>query len=121
MNRLSARARAAVSAGIFTLPIYLLTMNRSIGFMDRGELAAVAATWGIPHSTGYPTLMLLAGAVVHLAPVRPVLALNVFAAVLVALGAAVTTLLFDHVLRDSAPNLDARPRSILALLGAAFL
>ena len=80
--------RSAWLVFALTLPIYLVTMNRTIGFVDRGELAAVAWTFGIPHATGYPTLMLIAGAVAHLVPLRPVLALNALAAVLVAASAA---------------------------------
>jgi len=98
------RRTAAWAAFAATLPIYLLTMNRTIGFIDRGELAAVAWTFGVPHSTGYPTLMLLAGAVAHLVPLRPVLTLNILAAVLVAAGAAVLVLLFDHILRKLDPE-----------------
>ena len=57
--RAKPRPGALVALGTFVvaLPIYLCTMNRSVGFMDRGEMAAAAATWGIPHATGYPTLM----------------------------------------------------------------
>src|SRR6185295_17753870 len=76
-----ARLAAWIAFGT-TLPVFLATMNRTIGFIDRGELAAVAWTFGIPHSTGYPTLMLLAGAVAHLIPLRPVLVLNGLAAML---------------------------------------
>jgi len=104
-----ARLRAAAFAFGITLPVYLATMNRTIGFVDRGELAAVAYTWGIPHATGYPTLMLIAGTIAHLVPLRPVLVLNAFAALLVATGVAMMVLLFDRVLAITSPALVPRP------------
>lgn len=118
MTLRSAGARAAALAFAAFLPIGIATMNRSIGYMDRGELAGVASTWGIAHPTGYPTLMLIAGALVHLVPLRPVLVLNVFAVVLVALGTACLTLLMDQVLARLRPALDSRPRAMLALASA---
>ena len=62
-----AAAAAAVAAG---LALYLPTLARHVGFIDRGELAAVAATLGIAHPTGYPTFTLLGRVVAWLAPVR---------------------------------------------------
>src|SRR5437867_9010850 len=111
----SAAARAAWIAAAVTAPIYLATMNRTVGFIDRGELAAVAWTFGIPHPTGYPTLTLVAGAIAHIVPLRPVLVLNAFAALLTAAGVGVLTLLLDRVL--AAIGVDAsRTRATLALL-----
>lgn len=43
-----------ILAGILIFVIYFLTTSRSIGEIDSGELAAVQATWGIAHPTGYP-------------------------------------------------------------------
>ncbi|WP_337871700.1 DUF2723 domain-containing protein [Ignavibacterium sp.] len=40
--------------GLIAFIIYYLTTLRSIGEIDSGELAAVQATWGIAHPTGYP-------------------------------------------------------------------
>jgi hypothetical protein len=51
----SAAARAAWLTFVATLPVYLATMNRTVGFIDRGELAAVARTVGNPHATRYTT------------------------------------------------------------------
>ena len=120
MRRLGSAGSAGI-AFVIALPVYLATMNRSIGFMDRGELAAAAATWGIPHATGYPTLMLLAGTIVHLAPLRPVLVLNLLAAFLVALGVALLAMVFDYVLASVAPGLAIRPRRVLSILGSVFV
>ncbi|MBI5711109.1 MAG: DUF2723 domain-containing protein [Candidatus Eisenbacteria bacterium] len=89
---------AALLVFLVTAPVYLLTMARAIGFVDRGELAAVAVTLGVAHPTGYPTFTLLGHLATRLIPLPPVLALNVFAALLVAAGAGVMVLLFDHAL-----------------------
>ncbi|AFH48264.1 Hypothetical protein IALB_0552 [Ignavibacterium album JCM 16511] len=41
-------------AGILVFLVYYSSTSRSIGENDSGELAAVQATWGIAHPTGYP-------------------------------------------------------------------
>ena len=46
--------------------VYLMTMCRSVSFIDAGELAAVACVMGIAHPTGYPLFTLTA----HLAETR---------------------------------------------------
>lgn len=43
-----------VLVGLVSFIIYYFTTLRSIGEIDSGELAAVQATWGIAHPTGYP-------------------------------------------------------------------
>jgi hypothetical protein len=45
--------------GIFVFFVYLSTMSPTISEFDSGELAAVQATWGIAHPTGYPLFSLL--------------------------------------------------------------
>lgn len=45
--------------GIFVFFIYLSTMSPTISEFDSGELAAVQATWGIAHPTGYPLFSLI--------------------------------------------------------------
>jgi hypothetical protein len=90
---------AAALAAIIASTVYLLTMNRTIGFLDSGEVAAAAATLGIMHPTGYPTLTLLAYLVSVVVPVREILALNIFAALLAGAGAGALTLLFDRIAR----------------------
>jgi len=87
------RVVAAVVALVAAIP-YLMTMNRTFGFVDKGEMAAAAATLGIPHPTGYPTLILLGHLWTKIVPLRDVLALNVLDALLTAIGAGVLTLLF---------------------------
>src|SRR6476646_5479489 len=90
-------AFAAGVAFALTLVVYLVTMNRTIGFIDRGELAATAYTLGVPHPTGYPTITILGWLVTHVVPLKPVLVLNAFAAVLVAAGAAGLVFLFNDL------------------------
>jgi hypothetical protein len=116
----SAAVRAAWAAFALALPAYLATVNRTLGFVDRGELAAAAATFGIAHPTGYPTLMLLGGALVHLVPLRPILTLNLLAAVLTAAGVGVLTLVLDRVLAAAGGGLGAGRRAGYALLSALF-
>ncbi len=117
----SPAARAAWGAFALTLPLYWITMNRTIGFIDRGELAATAMTFGIPHPTGYPTLMLVAGAVAHLVPLRPVLVLNALVGVFAAAGTAVLTLLLDRMLAEASGSIAPRMRAAYALAAATFV
>src|SRR5215831_12530357 len=96
-------------------------MNRTIGFIDRGELAATTYTLGIPHPTGYPTFTLLGWLVAHSIPARPVLVLNAFAAFLVAVSAAGLVLLFDDLFRRASKTGSSdEDHSVLALLSALF-
>jgi hypothetical protein len=50
---------------LVALAVYWTTLAPSIGFIDAGELAAVAHTFGIAHPTGYPLFTLAAGAFSH--------------------------------------------------------
>lgn len=121
MQRGLAGPRAAWAAFALTLVVYLATMNRTIGFIDRGELAATAYTFGIPHPTGYPTFTVLGWLVSHLVPLRPVLVLNAFAAVLVALGAGGLVFLFRDLLgRVARPEVAGDRLTPLALVSALF-
>ncbi len=88
----------APSAALAAFITYLATMNRTVGVVDCGELAACAWTLGVAHPTGYPTLMLLGWLVSHAVPVAPILALNVLAAALTAAGVGVLALLADRLL-----------------------
>jgi hypothetical protein len=96
--------RVALLATLAAAGPYLLTVNRTFGFIDKGELAAVASTIGVAHPTGYPTIMAIGYAVTHLLPLRPVLALNLLAASLAAASAGTLTLLFDDLLRRPNEN-----------------
>jgi hypothetical protein len=97
-TRITAGNLAPLAALLVFVP-YFLTLNPTFGFIDKGELVAVASTLGIAHPTGYPTIMSLGYLFTHILPVRPVYALNIMAALLTAASAGVLTLLFDDLLR----------------------
>ena len=84
----------SVIACVVVTILCLLTMNRTVGFIDSGEIAAAAATLGVPHPTGYPLLMILGHVATLLIPVRDILALNILGALMTGAGAGVMTLLF---------------------------
>lgn len=88
---------AALASGTVLLVVYLLTMNRTLGFIDKGELATVASTLGVAHPTGYPTFTLV-GHLFTLLPLRPILSLNILSALATAVGCAISTLIFLRVL-----------------------
>jgi hypothetical protein len=116
---------AALLAFLVTGALYLATTSRTVGVIDRGELAAVAATLGIAHPTGYPTLTLLGHLAVRLFPsVRPVLVLNVLSALWAAAGVGLAVLVIHRVLRsalEGAPeNRDPRPKSASPKRNRAF-
>lgn len=90
--------RTSVVVFILTFILYLLTSGPTFGFIDEGELAAVAATGGVAHPTGYPTLTMLGG-LVTLLPFRDISELIVLAALLTALGAGVAVVAFERLLR----------------------
>lgn len=89
----------ALVVSLVALVVYSVTLSPSFGFVDKGEMAAVASTLGIAHPTGYPTLMLLGYLFTWILPVRKVVALNIMAALLVAASAGALTLLFHDLSR----------------------
>ncbi|MCC7439713.1 MAG: DUF2723 domain-containing protein [Armatimonadetes bacterium] len=97
LGRMQRPGAIAVAVSAITFILYLLTLNPSFGFVDKGEMAAVASTLGIAHPTGYPTLMLLGYLFTQLLPVREALALNILSALLTAASNGVMTLLFYHL------------------------
>ncbi|MBI2620517.1 MAG: DUF2723 domain-containing protein, partial [Ignavibacteriales bacterium] len=75
--------------GVVSFIVYLTTMNPTVSFIDTGELAAVAATLGIPHPTGYPLFTILGRLVTMIPiPVEPILALNIFGGLVTAASVA---------------------------------
>ena len=92
-------ARVAVGVGLIAFVLYLLTLAPTFGYIDDGELAAVASTLGIAHPTGYPTITLLGKLFTLIFPVSDIVALNVLAALFVATGSSVLTLLYVRLLR----------------------
>jgi len=92
MNRLIAPA----SVSLLAFAAYLRTQAPGVGFIDSGELAAVASTLGVAHPTGYPLFTLLGWIVAHI-PLggSPIVRLNGMAAFLCAAG----VFAFYHVVR----------------------
>lgn len=103
--------------------VYLMTMCRSVSFIDAGELAAVACVMGVAHPSGYPLFTLTA----HLAQWFPfggteIVVLNGFSALVVALGVGVfsrTALVSGRLARVRNRSL-TRSASGLASLVLAF-
>ncbi len=87
-----------LAAGIPALILYLFTMSPSWGFVDGGELSAVAATLGIAHPTGYPTTTMFGYLAVLVSPFAPVLTLNILAALFCAISVGLLALLMRDVL-----------------------
>ncbi len=94
------RWRWYASTGVFfaALIVYLITLAPSVDFIDAGELSAVAHTWGIAHPTGYPLFTLLAGLWAMLPIGSGIFRLNIFAAVLTAVGAGISVQFFFELL-----------------------
>lgn len=94
----------AGALGVFAILfiLYCITLAPTFGFVDKGEMAAVASTAGIAHPTGYPTIMLLGKLFTVLLPTRDVVALNIMSAMLTAAGGGVLVLLFSYMLRIAA-------------------
>lgn len=101
-------ALASLGTGVFAFAIYLATLAPSMTFIDAGELAAVAHTFGIAHPTGYPLFTLLAGLWAQLPFGDGIVRLNLLAAVLTATAAALLVPLFWHLLAHATRR---RPRS----------
>lgn len=85
---------ASAATALALLVLYLITLAPSMTFIDAGELATVAHTFGIAHPTGYPLFTLLAGLWALLPIGDGIFRLNVLSAVLCAATAGV----FVHLL-----------------------
>lgn len=94
------RLRLFVSlvVSVAALLVYLFTIAPSMDFIDAGELATVAHTWGIAHPTGYPLFTLLAGIWAFLPIGSGIFRLNVFSAVLSAAAAGIAVQFFYELL-----------------------
>lgn len=99
---------AAVFVVLFIL--YLLTLSPTFGFVDKGEMVAVASTLGIAHPTGYPTIMLLGKFFTLVLPVRDVVALNIMSALLTAAGGGMLVFLFSYLLGMAAKEQNKKER-----------
>src|SRR5258706_15886703 len=88
MTRLFSRpAFGALLVFLISFIGYLQTMQRSVPFIDGGELATVCATLGIAHPTGYPIFCVLGYLFAHL-PIAGsvILRVNIMSAFFCALG-----------------------------------
>ncbi len=97
LNNVSLRT-AAFGVSIIVGVLCLLTTGQTFGFIDSGEMSAAATILGIPHPTGYPLLMLLGRVATILIPGPESVALNIFAALMVAAGSGVLVLVFHNLL-----------------------
>ena len=79
--------------------IYLLTLTPTVDFIDSGELAAVCATLGIAHPTGYPLFTLIGHLFSRLPVAGTVIGrLNIMSALFAALGTGLFTVLVKEIL-----------------------
>ncbi len=79
------------AAGLICMVIYIITLYPSVGFMDSGELAAAAYTFGVPHPTGYPLFLLTGFIVTHLPlPGSVIYRLNLLSAIEAAAAVVIT-------------------------------
>jgi len=76
-----------LTVSVFAFVVYLKTLAPTVDFIDSGELAAVAATLGIAHPTGYPLFTLIGYVFAHLPlGLRTIYQLNLMSAVLCSLA-----------------------------------
>lgn len=91
-KRFLTEAGVTVCVSVASLLLYTMTICPAVPFTDGGELAAVGATLGIAHPTGYPLFTLLA----RLATIVPlgfpvIFKLNLMAALFTAVAAGFCT------------------------------
>lgn len=104
-----------IVSGLIVFFIYLITLAPSVIQIDSGELAAVQATLGIAHPTGYP-LFTMAGFLFQLIPlpVTTILKLNLLSALWSALAVAVFSFfvldVLKYVLSNQATNKRAKSK-----------
>lgn len=94
----------AVITSLFVFPIYLLTLAPSVIQIDSGELAAVQATLGIAHPTGYPLFTIL-GYIYSLLPLpfTKIYQLNLLAA----MYCAVAVGMFSYTVKTVLDNISS--------------
>jgi hypothetical protein len=102
--------------------VYCATLAPSIGFIDAGELATVAATFGIAHPSGYPLFTLVAGAFARL-PIGDTVIwrVNLFAALCCAVSVYFSFRFLLALLRAAAAGGIERLRFAAAAVGALTL
>lgn len=99
---------------------YRITMAPTVGYIDSGELAAVAATLGNAHSTGYP-LYTLIGRCFTMLPIADtvIMRLNILSGLMTAAAALLFFMLMVHVMKGE--RKEAAADTLLPAAIAAFL
>ncbi len=92
------RTLVALAVALLVSGLSLLTMLPGVGYIDSGEMAAAAATLGIPHPTGYPLLMMLGKLWTIPFGDDPVAGLNLMNALLTGSSVGLLVLLFSRFL-----------------------
>lgn len=82
-----------IGVAALAFAVYAATLSPSIGFIDSGELAAAAHSFGIAHPTGYPLFVWLAGAWSYVPFSSVIVRLNLFSALATAAAAGVCVVL----------------------------
>ncbi|MBI3005492.1 MAG: DUF2723 domain-containing protein [Ignavibacteriales bacterium] len=115
--RLSPRpdVMAPVAVSVISFFVYLTTLCPTVSFTDAGELAAVSATLGVAHPTGYPLFTLLGRLAVMIpTATEEIVRLNLLAAVLTSASTGLFFFLI-LVLQDSSvfsSKRAAQPKSL---------
>ncbi len=92
MKRGVVRNRASTACAVLALTVpffvYVCSLMPSFGFGDIGEMQTVPYIFGVPHPTGFPTFVIIAGVFAHLFPIGNVAwRINLFSALAVAVSA----------------------------------
>ncbi len=110
------RRIATVAVGLIVAILSLLTSLPGVGFIDSGEMAAAAATLGVPHPTGYPILMILGRVFALPFAENPATGLNLLNALLAGGSGSFLLLLFARFLRPiPSTSKDARDQTMRAV------
>lgn len=114
----------ATLSGVLVAVLCFLTTLPGVGFIDSGEMAAAAATLGVPHPTGYPLLMMLGYLSTFIFPWEPIVGLNVLNGLLTGASTSFLVLLYARFLRTipiTGEEADYGVRLILIPVVAALL
>lgn len=88
----------AVFVFLVSFIVYMMTLAPGLGFIDAGELATTASTFGIAHPTGYP-LFTLIGHIFSILPIAStvIARLNIMSAFFAAMGAGACVYLVHEI------------------------
>ena len=97
-------------SGLTLFIIYLITLAPSVVQIDAGELAAVQATLGIAHPTGYPLFTLIGYLFSKLPlPFSTILQLNILASIWCASAVVIFILAIKNIKTTEIQNLSSKP------------